>query len=257
MMFDEIPFYDRFNAVKLSGYDDVEFWKWSNRDVERIKKILNGINLNVVLMNVDSSNKKVSDNLWRGVTSCDRPEDFIEALKQTVEISDQIGVKKLVVLPGDLKQGSSIEKQQENLLNILYKAATIAEENDLTIVLEPLDKKCRPQSILSKSEDGFNIIKKIDSPSLKLLYDLYHQQISEGNLIETITENIDLIGHIHIADVPGRHEPGSGEINFNNVITTLDTIGYNEPVGLEYLPTIHTKDSLKLIKNYLGGTQNE
>jgi hydroxypyruvate isomerase len=105
---------------------------------------------------------------------------------------------------------------------------------------------------LYSSAEGFDIIRAVGSPNVKLLYDIYHQQVTEGNLIQTITENIELIGHFHVADVPGRHEPGTGEINYANVLKAIDETGYNGYVGLEYAPKASALESLRKVKALAG-----
>jgi hydroxypyruvate isomerase len=113
-------------------------------------------------------------------------------------------------------------------------------------VLEPLNTlKDHRGYFLASSYEAFEIIEEVGSPAVKVLYDIYHQQITEGNLIPTITENIGLIGHFHVADVPGRHQPGTGEINYKNVFAAIDGSGYNRYVGLEYGPTVATADTIK------------
>ena len=253
MMFCELPFYQRFEVVKRSGYNRVEFWGWRERSIEKIKHGISRVSLDIALMNVDSKDENVSRKLWQGITSCDKLADFKEAIEQTVTIYKDLNVEKLVILPGNRRNDMTREQQMGMLYEGLIIAAEMAEKYKLMFVLEPLDLKNRPRSVLYQSEDGFNLIKKINSSRVKLLYDIYHQQITEGNLIETISENAELIGHIHLADVPGRHEPGSGEINFINILSMLNTLDYNISVGMEYIPTIDTEKSLERLKDYFGG----
>ena len=107
---------------------------------------------------------------------------------------------------------------------------------------------CYAQRVdMHKSDKGFEIVEQVGSPAVKLLYDIYHQQITEGNLIATITSHIELIGHFHAADVPGRHELGTGEINYANVLAAIDEAGYEGFIGLEYAPTVATAESLQAV----------
>ena len=124
----------------------------------------------------------------------------------------------------------------------------MAEEAEVTLVLEPLNILVdHPGYFLTSSREGFEIVEQVDSSAVKLLYDIYHQQITEGSLIATITSHIELIGHFHAADVPGRHEPGSGEINYANVLAAVDEAGYEGFIGLEYAPTAGTPQTLEHI----------
>jgi hydroxypyruvate isomerase len=123
----------------------------------------------------------------------------------------------------------------------------------LTLVLEPLNIHVdHPGYFLNHSGVGFNLVREVNSPSIRLLYDIYHMQVMEGNLIDTLTRNLDLIGHIHVADVPGRHQPGSGEINYANVMKCLRQAGYSGYVGMEFEPTIASSaaaaEALALVK---------
>jgi len=122
------------------------------------------------------------------------------------------------------------------------------------LVIEPLNVLVdHPGYYLTTSAEGFEILDEVDSPNVKLLYDIYHQQVTEGNLIATITSHIAQIAHFHVADVPGRHEPGTGEINWVNVLRAIDEAGYAGYVGLEYMPTGATVESLEYIKAVVNG----
>ena len=116
----------------------------------------------------------------------------------------------------------------------------------VTLVLEPLNVLHDHRGYyLWSSYEGFGIIEEVGSPAVKLLYDVYHQQISEGNLISNIKNNAHLIGHVHIADVPGRHQPGTGEINYKNVFAALDSAGYEGYTGMEFSPVGTSADAVK------------
>jgi hydroxypyruvate isomerase len=115
-------------------------------------------------------------------------------------------------------------------------------------VLEPLNQLDHPGEFLSSSDEGFAIVREVGSPNVRLLFDIYHQQISEGNLTRRIVDNLDLIGHFHVADVPGRHEPGTGEINYEHLFGVLREHGYGGYVGLEYLPHVDAAASLRAVR---------
>src|SRR5262249_25405633 len=119
----------------------------------------------------------------------------------------------------------------------LSQAVRLAEEEQVNLVIEPLNTKVDHQGYFLESTTlGFEIIRSIASPRLKLMYDTYHMQIMEGNLTATLEKNLDLISQVHVADVPGRHEPGTGEINYHNIIAMLKTNGYDGYLGLECWP---------------------
>jgi hydroxypyruvate isomerase len=129
---------------------------------------------------------------------------------------------------------------------MLKHVAPLFEDAGVTLVVEPLNILSNHMGYyLSSSYEAFEICNVVGSPRVKVLYDIYHQQISEGNLIPTIRKYFDLIGHLHVADVPGRHEPGTGEINYKNVFKAISDLGYDKYVGLEYSPTINTAETVK------------
>lgn len=251
MIFVEIPFYERIQAVSDSGFKAVEIWKWSTRDIEIIKHVIEKNSMEIALINIDSRDCEVSEDLWTGgILSCGSEKAVIDAVKQTIEVCSYLGVKKTVILPGNKRNGMPYEKQREKLISVLKEAAVIAEKAGVTLVLEPLNTFNRPEVFLSCSKEGFDIIREVNNDSVKLLYDIYHQQQMEGNIIRTISENIGLIGHIQIADVPGRHQPGTGEINYKNILKAIGDTSYKGYVGLEYIPTVATKDSFSFISEY-------
>lgn len=152
----------------------------------------------------------------------------------------------LIMTTGQARNDITRYKQHTNIVLALKAAAPYFEDAGITLVLEPLNTlKDHRGYFLDSSYEAFGIIEEVGSPAVKLLYDIYHQQITEGNLIPTITENIRHIGHFHAADVPGRHQPGTGEINYANVFAAIDKLGYNYYVGLEYSPTLPSADTIK------------
>jgi hydroxypyruvate isomerase len=131
---------------------------------------------------------------------------------------------------------------------MLKHVAPLFEKSGITLVLEPLNILCDHMGYyLASSYEAFEICNVVGSKNIKVLYDIYHQQITEGNLIPTIRKYFDLIGHFHVADVPGRNEPGTGEINYRNVFRAIEDLGYDKYVGLEYSPTIDTAETLKIV----------
>lgn len=149
--------------------------------------------------------------------------------------------------------GLTDQEKYDSVLDGLKALAPLAEEAGVTLVLEPLNNLVDHAGYWLKHSDvGFELIRKVGSPNLKLLFDVYHQQVTEGNIIERITKNLDAIGHIHVADVPGRHQPGTGELNFKNIFGEIRHSGYDRYIGFEFAPTGDSQqaagDALNLIK---------
>jgi hydroxypyruvate isomerase len=164
-----------------------------------------------------------------------------------------MGVHTLFLLTDELGDDRSVryqypqlsaEEKYENVLAGLKTIAPLAEKAGVTLVLEPLNIYVdHPGYYLHGSALGFDLIRAVDSPNIRLLYDIYHMQVMEGNLITSLTHNLDVIGHIHVADVPGRHQPGTGEINYANVFKALKEAGYEKYIGLEFAPTVASEQA--------------
>jgi len=143
-------------------------------------------------------------------------------------------------------------QQHENIVKALKRLLPIAKDAGVTLLLEPLNAIEHPGNYLTFSSEGFQIIREVESPDVRLLFNIYHQQITEGNLTARILKNLDLIGYIRAADVPGRHEPGTGEINYNYIFKLLRARHYNGYVGLEYLPLTSADASLRTVRSIIG-----
>jgi hydroxypyruvate isomerase len=146
----------------------------------------------------------------------------------------KLGCDKIIVLAGDVDEKIPYGLALDNIYNVLKSAAPVAESYGVTMLLEPLNTYDRPTYVLPYSRDAFDIVRGISSPSVKLLFDIYHTQRMEGNLIDTIEKNIDHIGHFHVANSPYRCEPDNGEIDYMAVFSAIDASAYSDYVGYEY-----------------------
>jgi len=230
--------------IKAIGFDAIEIWGLSETDEDMLSTELkrNGLTLAAFL----ASERDLVDK--------SRHEAIIYGLRANIKSAKRLGCKRLITTVGQSLEGIPDEEQTKSIIAGLRLAAPYLEEADITLVVEPLNVLVNhPGYFLSRSDAAFEIIRAVNSPNVKLLFDIYHQQVTEGNLIENITKNISLIGHFHIADVPGRHEPGSGEINWRNVLCAIKSSGYEGYLGLEYAPSYDGFESmgdvLKLLKS--------
>lgn len=166
-----------------------------------------------------------------------QPEDHnktVEMFEGRVEMAQKLNCKKLVGLTGNLRHDISVEEQTGYVIECLKRLAPIAEKNGVLLIMEALNTLVdHPGFFLTRTDQTVAILKEVNSPNVKMLFDIYHQQITEGNVIRNIRENIDFIGHFHVADNPGRQEPGTGELNYTNIFNAIVETGYSEMVALE------------------------
>jgi hydroxypyruvate isomerase len=179
-------------------------------------------------------------------------------VSRSIAIAQILECRNLIVLVGRESSALSRQDQYDNIVRGLKQVAPMAEDTGVTLLIEPLNVIVDHAGFfLSSSQEAFQIVKEVDSPNVRVLFDIYHQQISEGNLIANITEHLDLIGYLHVADVPGRHEPGTGEINYANVMRRVSEAGYNGYVGLEYQPSGDSFHSLRAIIEIVAAVNQE
>jgi len=235
MLFPELDFYARVKAAKEAGLEAAEIWGFTNRDLDRLHGEFEANGMTLAAACVGGYGEAAGRFNTRKLLYRDGIEDFVAVAKDTVEASKKLNCQTFIVTVGQERNDATRYEQHTNIVLSLKAVAPIFEEAGLTLVVEPLNTLCNHKGYyLPSSYEAFGILEEVGSPAVKLLYDIYHQQISEGNLIPTIRKNIDLIGHFHVADNPGRNEPGTGEINYRKVFETIDSLGYRKYVGLEY-----------------------
>lgn len=248
MMFPSVDFYDRFAQAKECGMDAVEFWAWGKKDIQRVCRELDRNGLSLSVFNIDSRDEDISRRLTRGILNTGAVEDFLQALKESIPVYHALKASAMIVLIGDTLPDVSKQQQEENILRCLQAAAPIAEENGVTLVVEPLNAADRQGYFMPEAERLLSILDAVDSPNVKMLYDIYHQHMTGDFSLEVIEKNIDRIGHFHVADCPGRHEPGSGKVNYVSILRSIKTMNYDGYVGLEYRATKPENQTLDFLK---------
>lgn len=234
MTWTKLPFLDRIKKVKDAGFSHYEFWPWRNKDIEAILRL----NQELGLTTSQFSASPVK-GFGHGITNPDpaRREEFEEEIRSAVPVAKKLGVKKLCVVAGEETKGHSREEQTQAVVTALKAGAKIVEPEGITIILEPLNILVdHPRQLIVHSAQAADVLKAVGSPNVKMLFDIYHQQISEGNLTGNIRKYHDLIGYFQLADHPGRHEPTTGEINYPFVLKTIHDVGYRDPIGMEMSP---------------------
>ena len=173
---------------------------------------------------------------------------WLDGLKESCEAANKVGAARRITQVG-ADTGEPREKQHESILDALEAAKPILADSGVTVMLEPLNTYVNhPGYYLWSAYEGFDLIKEANHPNIKLIYDIYHQQVMEGNIIPSVTGNLELIAHLHCAGHPGRHEPWLGENNYNYIFDAIDKAGYKGACGLEYTPTMDPIESLKKAK---------
>lgn len=218
------------------GFNGVEQLGWLGLDMDRAKSVLEqtGVTSTAIIIQSATAENNAKMAWTHGMVWEDTRQIFIDSFRETVETAKKLNVPNIIATVGNERSDVSREAQFDVCVSTLKELAKIAEDNGVMIVLEPLNVLVNHAGyFLVTSDEAFKMIKAVDSPNCKLLFDIYHQQISEGNLIRNITGNIDLIGHFHIADNPGRREPGTGEINYANVFAAIQKSGYDGWLAFE------------------------
>lgn len=248
MMFSNLEFSDRIKAVKQNGLDAFEFWKWTNKDIQSVCRLKEELGLDFSVFNIDSTDEKLSYDLSRGILNSGRAEELIFALKESIPIYKKLGASGMIVLIGETVDSLSYEEQCENVYKCLAAAAPIAEESGITLVVEPLNDTDRKNYFMPYAAPLFEMLDRVNSPSIKMLYDIYHQNMMGDFSMNDIKKHIGRIGHFHVADCPGRHEPGTGNVKYTDILKEISRLEYDGYIGLEYRATKPDGETLSFLK---------
>lgn len=242
MLFNEVDFVDRFQAAADAGFTGVEYlfpYAWP---AEQLAELLQRHGLTQVLHNLPAGDWNAGE---RGI-ACHpaRIAEFRAGVDQAITYARQLGCGQLNCLAGIVPQGVAPEQAHQTLIDNLRFAATQLADADIRLLIEPINTFDIPGFYLSRTAQAAAIIDEVGSDNLFIQYDIYHAQRMEGELANTITTHLPRIAHIQLADNPGRHEPGSGEINFGFLFEHIDRAGYNGWIGCEYKPAGNTVQGL-------------
>lgn len=243
MMFSDFEFYDRIAEVKKCGIDTIEFWKWTDKDIDRVARLLKQNDMRLSVFNIDSSDEALSFDLSRGILNDGRADGFVSALAESIPVYKKLRASAMIVLIGE-----GTPWCEENVLKCLKAAKTVCERENVNLVVEPLNGTDRSGYSMPYAKPVFELLKKVASPNIKMLYDIYHQNMTGDFSMEDIRKNIDLIGHFHVADSPGRHEPGTGNIDYVSALGEILHMAYGGYIGLEYRATKSEGETLGFLK---------
>jgi hydroxypyruvate isomerase len=251
MAFAKLPFEERIKKAAAIGFTNVEMWfvdmsfKGKAEDLAKIARQNNVKITNTVIGAPDGS-------IGGGLTNPANRKQWLERTRLTLEFNKVAQIPATIVCTGNVVEGMNDEQMMRSVMDGLKATVELAENAGVTLLLEPLNSIYdHPGYWLTSSDKGAEICRKLGSARVKLLYDCYHMQIMEGNLVKHIERNIDVIGHFHSAGVPGRNELFKGETNYPFVLSCIKKMGYKGVFGLEYMPSMKDEISLKKTLEYL------
>lgn len=243
MLFADSPFMERFERAAKAGFRYVEFLFPYGQDVQAIAGELRRLGLTQVLFNLPAGDWGAGE---RGIANDPgRREEFRAGVEQAIEIARRLGVQRLNCLVGLRRPDVPEAEQRACVVDNLRHAADRLAAHGITLMVEPLNDLDVPGFFLTRSRQTLALLDEVARPNVRLQYDIYHMQVMEGNLVHTLRSQVGRIGHVQIADVPGRHQPGTGEIRYPFVLQALDKAGYDGFVSLEYVPLGSTEESLR------------
>lgn len=238
-----MDFADAIRKVHSMGFDAVETYAWKDLDPDSIRAACEETGVEFVSMCTTEFRMTTPEHrrLW------------LDGLRESCEGAVKLGVKRLITQVGQ-DTGEPREAQHEAIVTTLNEAKPILDTYGVTVMLEPLNPLVDHVGYyLTHSAEAFDIIREVDHPFVKIVYDIYHQQVTEGNIIPSVTKNLDCIAHLHSAGHPGRHELQYGESDYKVIFAAIDKAGYTGACGLEYGPTMDPVESLRIAMELYGG----
>lgn len=232
-----MDFMESLIRCRDAGMKCVEFWSWWDKDIDAISDF------------VRENNMTVSTFCTKFISLVDpgQREAFLEALAEGIAAAEKLGCRQMIVQTG-ADTGEPRDIQMKSLRDGLLASQGLLEEHNFTLLLEPLNTKIDHQGYFMKSSDGMaELLEELNAPCFQMLFDIYHQQISEGDLLRHIEKHFSKIRHIHAAGNPGRHELYRSEINYYYIFRELDRMGYEGYVGLEYFPVDEPEKGLQML----------
>ena len=233
--FGKMDFCEAIAKIAQLGFDAAETYNWKSLDLDAVRNACEQSGVDLLSMCTTEFN----------MTNPAKREDWLNGLKESCAAAKRVGASKLITQVG-ADTGEERARQHDSIVAALKQAKPILEDSGVTIMIEPLNIYVNhPGYYLWSSREAFEIIHEVDHPLVKVVYDIYHQQVMEGNIIPSITQNLDCIAHLHSAGHPGRHELQFGENDYKVIFAAVDKAGYTGACGLEYGPTMDSVESLK------------
>lgn len=250
-VFTDLPFEQRLAKIAEAGYTNVElvgeYAKWSDSDFDRAIAAAKRLGIRF----------DATAGLHNGIGNPALRDAFLAELRAALTPMQKLSCPAMIVLSGNVIPGLSRQAQHASCIEGLRRAASLVEGKHIDgqpvrLLLECIDPEENPHYFLQSAAEAIEIVRAVNHPQVQFLYDLFHEQIAEGNLIEKLDTHIDVIGLIHVADVPGRHEPGTGEINYANIYRKLAQLKYRHAVAMEFKPLGDPVESLRKAREMIA-----
>jgi len=226
MFYTSLPFEERIARAAQLGLKFFEFWGWSSKDLESITQAAASSGIGPVICTAESDRRLVDPNAGQALE---------EGLLRSIDAARTLGIDRFIMVPGGERPRERFEVTRRTVVRNLRRLAPVLEREGITLNIEPLNPVVdHPALWLTRMSDAVDIAAEVASPRVKVLMDIYHQQVTEGNIIATILEYLPWIGHFHCAGVPGRHELVGGELDYGSIFRAIDEAGYDGYIGLEF-----------------------
>jgi hydroxypyruvate isomerase len=238
-VYGKLPFEQRIEKVAEAGFSAMEmveeYKDWEKQDYSKFRAKKRELKLSV----------DATSGIKHSLVDPAQREALLSEVRAKLTVLEELESNKLILLTGDKVPGLSHQQMHDNCVESLKRAAEIVSAKKVGLLLENIDPEENPKYFLTSVREGFEIVRAAGAPNVRFLYDFFHDQISEGNLLAKLDKNLDIIGVVHIADVPGRHDPGTGEINYPNIFRKLGQLGFNGYVAMEFVPEGETVAALR------------
>lgn len=250
-VFRDLPFEERLEKIAEAGYTNVElvgeYNKWNDTDFRKATAARRRLGIHF----------DATAGMSHGVGDPSVRDAFLADLRDALKPMEALGCPAMIALSGNVVPGLSHDDQHKSCIETLKRAAQVVEGRQIEgepvrLLLECIDPEENPKYFLQSAAEAIEVVRAVNHPQVQFLYDLFHEQIAEGNLIEKLDKHIDVIGLIHVADVPGRHEPGTGEINYMNIYRTLVRLNYHHVVAMEFKPLGDPVAALRAAREMVG-----
>ncbi|MBK1879037.1 hydroxypyruvate isomerase family protein [Pelagicoccus mobilis] len=236
----KVPVLEKIEKAHADGFDAIEFWGYRKVDVPAVAAKCKELDMKVIQFSA-----------WgKSLTSGKNIDEFEEGIKDALQAAEVLGVKKMTVVGHSWAEGLSKEDQVANYTAALKRVAPLCEEAGVMIIIEPFNPVNHGHNLLNGSQLAVEICREVNSPMIKINWDFYHMQLTEGALITYLERGIDQVGYLQLADTPGRHQPGTGELNYKAILKAAYDLGYRGYVGVECRPKGTEKEAIQqLLEN--------